>query len=291
MKNHYFAIDVETANADYSSICQIGVAEFENGNILRTWKSYVNPEQCFDQFFVNVHGIDHDTVKDAPKIPEVLEQLSMMVSNHRLVHHMPFDKCALNRACENYLIDYLPVTWIDSAKIVRRNWTEYSQKGYGLGNITRHLGISYRAHDALEDAISAGKVVYEAIRQSGKSIEDWESLMCRPITPRTYNGKSVSYKMEGNQDGPLYGESVVFTGTLSQPRSEMAVIAAEAGCRVQDGVNHQTTLLVVGFQTEYRLNGYDKSSKQRKAEQMVGKGFDIKIVSEDDFRWMADLGG
>ncbi|WP_194778614.1 exonuclease domain-containing protein [Pararhodonellum marinum] len=75
MENHYFAIDVETANADYSRICQVGVAEFENGNILRTWKSYVNPEQYFDQFFVNVHAIDQDTVKDAPKIPEVLEQL------------------------------------------------------------------------------------------------------------------------------------------------------------------------------------------------------------------------
>ena len=153
------------------------------------------------------------------------------------------------------------------------------------------MKISYRAHDALEDAISTGKVVFEAIKQSGNSIEDWESLMCRPITPKTYNGKSVSYKMDGNPEWPLYGESVVFTGTLSQPRSEIAVIAAEAGCRVQDGVNQETTLLVVGFQTEYRLGGYDKSSKQRKAEQMVGKGFDIKIVSEDDFRWMADLGG
>lgn len=291
MKNHYFAIDVETANADCSSICQVGVVEFENGDILRTWNTYVNPEQYFDQFFVNIHGIDHETVKFAPKIPEVYEQLSEMVSGKRLVHHMPFDKCALNRACENHLLDYLPVTWIDSAKIVRRNWTEFSQKGYGLGNITRYLGISYQAHDALEDAIAAGKVVFEAIRQSGNSIEDWESLMCRPITPRTYSGKTVSYKMEGNPEGPLYGESVVFTGTLSQPRSEMAMIAAEAGCRVQDGVNQETTLLVVGFQTEYRLNGYDKSSKHRKAEQMVSKGFEIKIVSEDDFRWMVDLEG
>lgn len=171
MDNHYFAIDVETANADYSSICQVGVAEFENGNILRTWKTNVNPEQYFDQFF-----------------------------------------------------------------------------------------------------------------------EAWESLILKLITPRSYNGTSVSYKMDGNPDGPLYGESVVFTGTLSKPRSEMAILASEAGCRVQDSINKETSILVVGFQTEYRLGGYDKSSKQRKAEQMVEKGFGIKIVSEDDFRWMADLG-
>ena len=29
----YLALDVETANADYSSICQIGIAEFENGKM------------------------------------------------------------------------------------------------------------------------------------------------------------------------------------------------------------------------------------------------------------------
>lgn len=290
MDNHYFAIDVETANADYSSICQVGVAEFENGSILRTWKTLVNPEQYFDQFFVNIHGIDKETVKFAPKIPEIYEQLSELVSGKRLVHHMPFDRCALNRACENYLLDHLEVNWIDSAKIVRRNWKEFSYKGYGLGNITQHLGISYNPHDALEDAIAAGKVVFEAISQSGHTIEEWESLIKKPITPRTYNGTPVSYKMDGNPDGPLYGESVVFTGTLSKPRSDMAKLASEAGCRVQDSINKETSILVVGFQTEYRLGGYDKSSKQRKAEQMVEKGFGIKIVSEDDFRWMADLG-
>ena len=30
---NFLALDVETANADYSSICQIGIAEFENGKV------------------------------------------------------------------------------------------------------------------------------------------------------------------------------------------------------------------------------------------------------------------
>jgi DNA polymerase-3 subunit epsilon len=30
----YLALDVETANADYSSICQIGIAEFETEELL-----------------------------------------------------------------------------------------------------------------------------------------------------------------------------------------------------------------------------------------------------------------
>ena len=34
---NFLAIDIETANADYSSICQIGIAEFENGQVVNSW--------------------------------------------------------------------------------------------------------------------------------------------------------------------------------------------------------------------------------------------------------------
>jgi DNA polymerase-3 subunit epsilon len=48
----YLALDIETANADYSSICQLGFAEFQDGEILNTWKSLINPEDYFDVFTV-----------------------------------------------------------------------------------------------------------------------------------------------------------------------------------------------------------------------------------------------
>ncbi len=31
---NFLALDVETANADYSSICQIGIAEFREGEVV-----------------------------------------------------------------------------------------------------------------------------------------------------------------------------------------------------------------------------------------------------------------
>jgi DNA polymerase III subunit epsilon len=36
------AIDVETANADMASICQIGTARFANGILVDEWKLYVD---------------------------------------------------------------------------------------------------------------------------------------------------------------------------------------------------------------------------------------------------------
>ena len=79
------------------------------------------------------------------------------------------------------------------------------------------------------------------------------------------------------------GENVVFTGELSVPRKEIAQIAADLGCLVKNSVTKKTTMLVVGIQDESKLNGYTKSSKHRKAEEMISDGCDIKILSEQDF--------
>ena len=56
-----------------------------------------------------------------------------------------------------------------------------------------------------------------------------------------------------------------------------------AGCVVSASVNKTTTLLVVGNQDIRRLSGYKKSSKHRKAEELISKGRQIRILAEVDF--------
>jgi DNA polymerase-3 subunit epsilon len=52
--NHFIAIDVETANADISSICQIGIVEFQDGKIINQWETLVNPSARFDAILIKV---------------------------------------------------------------------------------------------------------------------------------------------------------------------------------------------------------------------------------------------
>jgi DNA polymerase-3 subunit epsilon len=88
---------------------------------------------------------------------------------------------------------------------------------------------------------------------------------------------------DGNPEGELAGEVLVFTGALSIPRREAADAAAAAGCRVDGGVTKHTTMLVVGDQDIRKLNGHEKSSKHAKAELLIGKGQGIRILGESDF--------
>jgi DNA polymerase-3 subunit epsilon len=54
-------------------------------------------------------------------------------------------------------------------------------------------------------------------------------------------------------------------------------------------VNKKTTLLVVGDQDISRLAGHDKSSKHRKAGDLIGEGQNIRILGESDFLRLLDV--
>jgi len=280
----YLALDVETANADYSSICQIGIAEFENGKVTDKWSSLINPESYFDPFNISIHGIKESDVKNSPTFDKIYEEIKNRLEEKITVHHMPFDRVALNRVCEEYQLPPIQTKWLDSAKITRRTWEQFAYKGYGLKNIADLLKIKFEHHDALQDAIAAGLVVANACSIKEMSIEDWFQRIGMPINKSTSKSDySASIKQDGNPEGSLYGENLVFTGALSLPRKEAAGFAAKIGCNVLNSVTQKTTILVVGTQDSTKLAGYEKSSKHRKVEELIKKGKIIKILSEKDF--------
>ena len=51
----FVLVDVETANADLSTICQVGIVTFTNATAADTWSTLVNPEEFFDGFDVWIH--------------------------------------------------------------------------------------------------------------------------------------------------------------------------------------------------------------------------------------------
>jgi DNA polymerase-3 subunit epsilon len=279
--NEFYVLDVETANADYSSICQIGIAKFENGKLTEKWETLIDPNDYFDGMNISIHGITEEMVENSPTFEEIYPKLKEQLENKIVGHHMPFDRIAVNRACELAELDFINTNWLDSAKIVRRTWEEFAYKGYGLSNVANHLGIEFEHHNAIQDAIATGKIMLKAFEKSEMNLEDWFLRIKKPIN--IYSNGSTSIKLEGNPEGPLYGENIVFTGTLMLPRAEAGKIASELGCNVSNSVSKKTTMLVVGIQDTTKLVGYSKSSKHRKAEELINKGIGIRILSENDF--------
>lgn len=278
----FVVIDFETANEKLVSVCQVGIAHFKDEKIIDKYVTLVNPQDEFSSINSSIHGIRENHVKNAPVFQDVYKDIYAMLNDKIVVSHTHFDRAVLHRIADNYDLDLPKVSWLDSAKVVRRTWAKYARKGYGLSNVTKDLDIEFKHHDALEDAIAAGKVLLRASEVSGVSVEGWLQKTKTSITPNVKIGEV------GSPDGVFYGECVVFTGALSMSRRKAAEIAAQIGCNVGGAVTKKTTILIVGDQDIERLKpGASKSSKHLRAESLILEGYDIKILTESDFLNMA----
>ncbi|MBQ0112375.1 MAG: hypothetical protein KBT03_04515 [Bacteroidales bacterium] len=267
----FIVVDVETANANLSSICQIGIAVFENGELIETWETLVNPEDYFDGFNVSIHGIDEQAVKDAPTISQLKDKIDSYFKGNLVCSYSFFDKNAFS-----HHLDLHDIRWLDITRVVRRVWDEFSKSGYGLSNICKKKKIKLtQHHNALSDAISAGLVLLEALSSTSLSIDEIEKIAtAKPI-------KRIS--LEGAETGKWFGEVLVFTGELSVSRKQAAQIASEAGFEISAGVTKKTTFIVKGYQDSTKLNGKEISSKEQKALDLISKGHSITLLSESDF--------
>ena len=279
----FIALDVETANADLSSICQIGIANFSGGAWRDSWNSLVNPEDEFDPVNVSVHGISSDAVADAPTFLELRTIIEQRLASQTVAIHSTFDRSALIAVFAKHGLTPPPVIWVDTARVARRAWPDVARSGYGLASLAERFGLRFRHHDAAEDARAAGEILLQAVRATGVSVSEWTVRASRPIGASENGESSTRIARDGNTEGPLFGEVAVFTGALTMPRRQAADMAAAAGCKVASDVSKSTTLLIVGDQDVRRLNGQVKSTKHRSAERLIEAGHIIRVLRESDF--------
>lgn len=281
----FIAIDIETANSDMSSICQIGLVKYSNGKIIDTWVTLVNPNDYFDARNIGIHGITEADCKGAPSFEDVFPILDKYINGGVVAHHMPFDRVSINKTITKYDLPILDTQWLDTAKLARRTWLEVKDRGYGLKNLaTNIIGYEFKHHDALEDAKACAVVLCEAMKISNISLDE----VITKVSYRVSKSSSKAIPKDGNPDGSLFGENLVFTGSLEIPRKDASIMASELGCSVKSGVTKSTTMLVVGDQDLTKLAGKHKSSKHLKAELLITNGQLIRIMKESDFKLMLE---
>ena len=270
----FVAIDVETANGNRHSICQVGMAMVAHDGRVDTHGFFVDPDEPFHSFNSQLHGIDADTVRGSPRFAGALAPLRPFLERHALIQHSNFDKMAFDAACARGNLAPLTSAWSDSVRIARKAWPELrGQGGHGLGNLKKVLNLNFRHHDAVEDAWAAAQVVLLAEERTGQGFAE---LGATAATRARFPAK---IGLPGNEQGPFFGQSVCFTGRLGLDRMQAARLAAQAGFEVRTGVTKALTLLVVGDQDADAAI----TTKQRRAQDLIAKGADMRILTETEF--------
>lgn len=159
LKNKSFVVfDTETTgvNPDKDKIIEIGAVKIENGVIVETFETMVNPKMHIPEEASSVNHITDDMVSDAPTIDEVLPDFYKFTRGCALVaHNIEFDIRFIRNAGEEcgYLFDN---ELFDTLAISRKYLRLSNHK---LHTICEFLGISLvGAHRALNDTVATAQV-------------------------------------------------------------------------------------------------------------------------------------
>jgi DNA polymerase-3 subunit epsilon len=172
----FFALDVETANHDRASICQVGVACVRPDNSIETWVTLVDP-QTTRWVFSGLHGINATMVHEAPTIDTVIDTLDTLLAERTVYQHSGFDRSAVRAACDMLGRPEPLWDWQNSVSLARAAWPELKGNGgHGLASLKAHLSLRFEHHDAGEDARAAAEVVLLAEKGAMALVKDFEVL-------------------------------------------------------------------------------------------------------------------
>lgn len=150
----FVAVDVETANWDKSSICQIGWSLVNDGQIVQNESLLIDPQTYFDPFNKSIHGITESDVEGAPTFADVRHAFHEMMNSVPVISYGLFDQAAFDLADDDdantSFVTEMP--WVNGQRIVRRAWPEHFKQKYNLGLVADTLGLKLQAHDAGSDA-------------------------------------------------------------------------------------------------------------------------------------------
>lgn len=135
-------------------------------------------------------------------------------------------------------------------------------------------------------AVATGMIIEEAMNVNEADLDALLTMSKKP-RPRPDCVHKTLKKSEGNPDGFMYGETIVFTSKLEQmPRDKAQIIANEMGCNFEDTLTKATTILVVAPLHGKKIN---KSAKVQNAEKNKLDGANIRIMTEKDFYNLIEL--
>ncbi|MEG1719439.1 MAG: PolC-type DNA polymerase III [Clostridia bacterium] len=147
----YIVFDLETTglNADYERITEIGAVLLDNGEIIDTFNTFVNPCKKIPQKITELTGITNEMVADAPLEKEALLAFLDFAKDVTLVaHNSPFDMSFLYMAATRINVD-IDNKVIDTVPLCRHVFPEMSS--VKLNIVAKKLEIIQENHHRASD--------------------------------------------------------------------------------------------------------------------------------------------
>lgn len=165
----YISFDLEfNKHQDKTHLIQVSAVHFKDGEEVGAFDSYVYTDVPLKSFINGLTGITTETLKDAPKVEEVLQKFQEFIGNLPLVGYNAA-KSDLP-ILQEYGLDYREQYLVDlyNEALERRSSDLHGIANLKLQTVASFLGFKGQSHNSIEDARMTAQV-YEAFLESDES--------------------------------------------------------------------------------------------------------------------------
>ena len=180
----YIAFDLEfNQHEGVTHLIQVSAVHFQDGHEIDAFDSYVHTSVPLKSFINGLTGITAETLKDAPKVEQVLQDFQAFIGNLPIVGYNAA-KSDLPILMEHGLDyrDQYKVDLYDEA-FERRSSDLHGIANLKLQTVANFLGFKGQSHNSLEDARMTARV-YEAFLESDEGkllLEEQSNLSMNPF--------------------------------------------------------------------------------------------------------------
>lgn len=202
----YVVFDVETTglSAVYDTIIELAAVKMENGQVVDTFESFVDPGHPLSATIINLTSITDDMLKGADDIETVLIRFKEWCGDAVLVaHNASFDMGFLNTAYSKANIAKADNAVIDTLELARFLYPHF--KNHRLNTLTKKFNIVLEQHHrAVYDAEATAYLAWKLIKDANEmhQITNHNQL-------NDYMGEGDAYKRARPFHATIYAKNAV----------------------------------------------------------------------------------
>lgn len=309
----FVALDIETANADGESICEIGLVKFQQGIEVDSWSSTIRPKSSPELLPINfsLHGISQEEILSAPYLQDLWGDISKFVAGLPIVAHgATQDISKLLKAAQLDIEPHweFPSDAYSCSLVLSRRSPSLIPVNFSLRSIAQVLEIEspdierngMRVHSAESDARACGLIAVSLARTFGvESLEELSKSMNvhmgtisnKGISRRAVSKSESSFWKKATPSAPDYQlmkEEVRKDGWafFDHPLADKSFVLTLSMESLSESEYVLACALVgaelktaVSAKLDYLIEGYDESGKYKHGE--TGKSKKARELIED----------
>jgi len=161
----FAAIDFETANHYYSSVCSVGIVIVRNGQVAEKIYHLIRPEpEWYSYRNTQIHGLSAADTEKAKVFPHVWAEIEPQIAGLPLVaHNSSFDEGCLRAVFRTYQMDYPDYEFHCTCRASRRAFGKLLPN-HKLPTVAEHCGYDLTEHHhALADAEACAEIAVKIL--------------------------------------------------------------------------------------------------------------------------------